>query len=230
MDPCNGEGSHSTRVWCQLEYGFSRPDVEKTWIYTSKALHLAAQQDSKLVLNWMAKNLPTIKAMAKREKASLFFADESTVRSDYHTGTTWALKGKTPVVSKTRSRFKLNMISAISTRGEMRFMAFEGNMNGDRFIKFLRRLIHNVSNPVYLVLDNHSVHHSKKVRQFVESSQGKLKLFFLPPYSPELNPDELVWNTLKRTIAMQIVASKKDLKKRVVSFLCPLQKTPEKVK
>lgn len=204
--------------------------LKKLGFTPQKPLHKAMQQDSKLVVEWMAKELPKIKAMAKRSGASLFFADESTVRSDYHTGTTWGLKGKTPVVSKTGSRFKVNMVSAISTRGDLRFMAFEGSMNSDRFIKFLRRLIHHASKPVFLVLDNHTVHRSNKVREFVESTNGRLKLFFLPPYSPELNPDELVWNSMKRTIAKQVITSKKDLKKRILSFLRSLQKSPERVK
>lgn len=203
--------------------------LKKLGFTPQKPLHRAKQQDSRLVIDWMAKELPKIKAKAKRAGAALYFADESTIRSDYHAGTTWGLKGKTPVVSKSGSRFKVNMISAISPRGEMRFMAFEGSMNSERFIKFLRRLIHNADKPVFLVLDNHSVHRSTKVRQFVEGTDGKLTLFFLPPYSPELNPDELVWNNLKRTVAKQVIISKKDLKKRVVSFLRSLQKSPERV-
>jgi len=204
--------------------------LKKLGFTPQKPLHRAVQQDSKLVVDWMSMELPQIKAQAKRAGASLFFADESTVRSDYHTGTTWGLKGKTPVVTATGSRFRVNMISAISTRGDLRFMAFEGSMNSDRFIKFLRRLIYNAPKPIFLVLDNHSVHRSKKVKEFVESTKGRLKLFFLPPYSPELNPDELVWNTMRRTIAKQVITSKQDLKKRIVSFLRSSQKSPEKVR
>lgn len=204
--------------------------LKKLGFTPQKPLHRATQQNSGLVIDWMAKELPKIKAKAKRAGATLYFADESSVRSDYHSGTTWGLKGKTPVVSKSGSRFKVNMISAISTRGDLRFMAFEGSMNSERFIRFLRRLIHNASKPVFLVLDNHSVHRSNKVKTFVESTRGKLKLFFLPPYSPELNPDELVWNNMKRTISKQVVTSKKDLKKRVISFLRSLQKSPGRVR
>lgn len=178
----------------------------------------------------MAKELPKIKDRAKRAKATLYFADKSTIPSDYHAGTTWAPKGKTPVVKKTDPQFKVNMISAISTRGDLRFMVFEGSMSGERFIKFLRRLIHNAPKPVFLVLGNHSVHRLNKVKEFVANTKGKFRLFFLPPYSPELNPDELVSYSIKRTIAKQVITSKKDLKKRVVSFLRSLQNTPARVK
>ena len=122
----------------------------------------------------------------------IFFGDESNLRSDAHRGTTWGIKGETPVVAKTGRRFSLNLISAVSPMGELRFMVTDQRVNAATFIDFLRRLLVNAERPIYLVLDGHPVHRSKKVRDFVEAQDGKLRLFFLPPYSPELNPDELV--------------------------------------
>ena len=123
--------------------------------------------------------------------------DESGIRSDYHSGTTWAAVGQTPVVKSTGSRFSLNMVSAISAKGSMRFMVVEGRMNGERFIEFLKRLIHNAGRPIFLVVDGHPSHRAKIVAQFVELTEGRLRLFFLPGYSPELNPDEFVWKYVK---------------------------------
>lgn len=189
------------------------------------------QQDEYLVLKWMAEDFKEIKKTAKKVNAEVFFGDESTVRSDYHSGTTWAPRGKTPTVRTTGARHKVNLISAISPRGAMRFMATEENVNSTVFIEFLKRLLVKTERPIFLILDNCSVHRSKEVRNFVESTEGKLRLFFLPPYSPELNPDEHVWNYLKNhKIGRQITTGQFDLYKRVTRIMHSLQKFPEKIK
>ena len=162
-----------------------------------KPIHKAYERNPSLVNEWLKKEYPKIRRLSRREGARIYFGDEAGVRSDYHSGKTWSLRGKTPVVKKTGKRFGLNMISAISSMGEMRFMTVEGRMNGGKFILFLKRLILDVSGPVYLIVDGHPMHKSKRVREFVDSTGGILKLFYLPPYSPDLNPDELVWNHLK---------------------------------
>ncbi|MBF0417282.1 MAG: IS630 family transposase [Magnetococcales bacterium] len=191
----------------------------------------AWQRDPVLVDEWTTKTLPEIQEMAKKANADLYFGDESSVRSDYHSGTTWAPIGQTPVVETTGARFKVNVVSAIDGRGSLRFMAFESKMDADQFITFLQRLIHNAERPIFLVLDNHPVHRSTKVRQFVESTNGKLRLFFQPPYSPQLNPAELVWNHLKHHgIGKTPIAGPDHLKACVISMLRSLQKLPAKVK
>ena len=101
------------------------------------------------------------------------------------------------MVEKTGQRFSINLISAISPEGELRWMEVEGRMNAERFIDFLRALIRGRKKPVYLIVDGHSAHTAKAVREFVENNRRRLKLFVLPSYSPQLNPDELVWNHLK---------------------------------
>ena len=143
---------------------------------------------------WLKHEYPRIRAAAKREKAEIYFEDESGVRSDFHSGKTWAITGETPIVRVTGQRFSLNMISAISPRGALRFMVVKGGVGAKVFIGFLKRLMHGQRRPVYLILDGHPSHRAKAVKAHVESLGGRLKLFFLPPYSPELNPDELVWN------------------------------------
>ena len=152
------------------------------------------------------------------------------MRSDYHSGTTWAPIGETPTVEKTGARFGINMISAISPKGELRFMTIDGILNGDKFITFLKRLIYRAESPFFLIVDGHPVHKSGKVRAFVEGTEGKLRLFFLPPYSPHLNPDEMVWGYLKHhKIGKMAISGPDDLKKKVFSILRSLQKYAAKV-
>ena len=153
------------------------------------------------------------------------------MRSDFHSGTTWAPRGKTPIVEASGQRYGMNMISAISPRGDMRFMTVEGRMNAGKFIEFLKRLLRNAKRPVFLIVDNHPSHRARKVFEFIRKSKGKLRLFFLPPYSPELNPDELVWNHLKNHgVGKRIVRSREDLKHVVIGHLRFLQKTPDLIR
>jgi transposase len=196
-----------------------------------KPLFRAYQQDRSLVERWLKKEYPKIRALAKREKADIFFEDESGVRSDFHSGTTWAPKGKIPVVRVTGQRFGLNMISAVSAKGAIRFMVVRGGVGAGVFINFLQRLLQGQRRPIYLVVDGHPSHRSKRVKAYIESLQGKLRLFFLPPYSPELNPDELVWNDVKNNgVGRTLVHSPKDLMRAVVSRLRYLQKSPDMVR
>ena len=131
---------------------------------------------------------------------------------------------------RTGARFSLNLISAITAKGEMRFMTIPGRLTADRFIEFLKRLIHNAVRPVYLIVDGHPVHRSARVRNFVDSLEGKLRLFFLPPYSPELNPDELVWNHLKNhRLGKAFIAGPDDLKAKVFSWMQSLRSIPQKI-
>ncbi|MDY6845380.1 MAG: IS630 family transposase [Thermodesulfobacteriota bacterium] len=166
--------------------------------FTVRPLYRAYQKNPEKVDKWLNEEYPKIKKLAKKYNAAIFFGDEASVRSDYHKGTTWAPKGQTPVVESTGARFSVNMLSAISARGHLRFMTINGRLNSDRFIEFLKRLIHNADNPIFLIVDGHPTHRSGKVKRYVESTEGRLLLFYLPPYSPELNPDELVWNYVKK--------------------------------
>lgn len=138
----------------------------------------AYQQDKDLVADWLAKDFPAIKKIAQKEKAEIYFGDEASVHSDYHSGTTWPPKGKTPVVATNGSRFKVNLISAVTSRGSMRFMATEERFTAGVFIEFLKRLITNAERPIYLFVDNHRVLRSNKVLEFVRSTNGMLKLFY----------------------------------------------------
>jgi transposase len=204
--------------------------LKKLGLSPQKPLRRAYEQDSELVETWLAEDFPKIQTLAKKARATLYFSDEAGVRSDFHAGTTWAPKGKTPIVEATGQRYGMNIISAISPRGEMRFMTFEGRMNAAKFIEFLKRLLHNAKRPIFLIVDGHPSHRARKVFEFVRQTKGRLQLFFLPPYSPELNPDELVWNHLKNHgVGKRIVRSREELKRVVIGHLRLLQKTPNLV-
>jgi transposase len=196
-----------------------------------RPLHRAIERDESLVKRWLKREFPAIRSLAQREKATIFFGDEAGVRSDYHSGTTWAPIGQTPVVRTTGQRVGCNMISAISGKGQMRFMLTRGKVTSSVFIEFLKRLLHGAKRPIFLIVDGHPTHRSKMTKDFVESTEGKLRLFFLPAYSPDLNPDELVWNHVKNhRIGRAMIENKDDLIRAVRSALVSLSRTPEKIR
>ena len=191
----------------------------------------AYQQKPEEVQRWLNEEYPRIKQMAKRQKAIIFFGDEAGIRSDHHAGTTWAQKGKTPIVTSTGARFGLNMISAVSAQGEFRFMVVKGRVKAAQFIQFIKRLLHGVQQRVFLIVDGHPVHKAKMVSRFIETVKDRFQIFLLPPYSPELNPDERVWNDLKNNaVGKQAITTPQQLHKAVISHLRFIQKKPERVR
>lgn len=191
-----------------------------------RPLYRAWQQDAALVKAWQETEYPAIQAEAKEIGATIYFADEAGMRSDHHTGTTWAPVGQTPIVKATGRRFALNMLSAVGTKGEFRFMLHDGSVGAQVFLEFLKRLLAGAQRPIFLIVDGHPAHKAKLVQDFVIAQKGKLKLFFLPPYSPQLNPDEQVWNHVKRQVAKRLPQNKEDLKEMLLSALHRLQKLP----
>jgi transposase len=157
----------------------------------------AYQQDPERVRAWKEEEYPKIHKAARAAGASIFFCDESSISTDYHSGTTWAPVGQTPVVRGTGKRTSINMISAVSAQGKLHFSFVEGYINAPDFIEYLKKLLHDIPGTVFLVVDGHGAHTAKATREFAEKNSDRLKLFFLPPYSPELNPDEWVWKNIK---------------------------------
>jgi transposase len=134
------------------------------------------------------------------------------------------------VVASTGDRFAVNLISAVTAKGRLRFAAYDGNLNGKVFIDFCRRLLHNSAGPVFLVLDGHRVHRSDAVKAFAASTGGRLRLCFLPGYAPEPNPDEWVWKHVKHDrLGRAGVTGPDDLKARALTALHRLQKLPHLV-
>jgi transposase len=124
----------------------------------------------------------------------------------------------------------MNLISAVSRTGQLHFAVVEGRVTAEVFVEYLKRLIHGRRKPVFLIVDGHPTHKSVMVRKFVESVAARLRLFFLPPYSPELNPDELVWNDLKNHIlGRMVITGPKQMKRTVLGRLRWMQKNPAHV-
>lgn len=194
-----------------------------------RPLWRAYQADPVAVEMWRTTTYPQIRAEAERLGAVIYFQDEASVRSDYHGGTTWGEVGCTPVVTSTGARYSVNMLSAISPQGKLHFMIAEGRVNADAFIGYCERLLDdNPGRPVFLIVDGHPAHRAKKTKQWVESTNGRLRLFFLPGYSPQLNPDEWVWKNVKHDrIGKAGVSSLEDLRHKVVAALERLARAPQ---
>jgi transposase len=201
-------------------------------ISCQKPLHHALERDEALVQKWLKQEYPKIKALARREKADIYFGDAAHMRSDHHAGRTWGKKGETPIVMSTGARYRMSLISAVTSRGHMRFMIKEkGGVNADVFIEFLRRLMVGSKNRIFLIVDRGPAHVARKTKTFVASVSDRLRLFYLPPYSPDRNPDELVWKHLKAdTVGRASITSLDDFKEKVRSSMLSLQRRPAKIR
>ena len=201
-------------------------------ISCQKPLHHALERDEALVQQWLKQEYPKIKALARREKAHIYFGDAAHMRSDHHAGRTWGKKGETPIVLSTGARYRMSLISAVTSRGHMRFMIKEkGGVNADVFIDFIRRLMVGSKNKIFLIVDRGPAHVAKKTKAFVASVRDRLRLFYLPPYSPDRNPDELVWKHLKAdTVGRASITSLDDFKEKVRSSMLSLQRRPAKIR
>lgn len=173
----------------------------KLWGYTSqKPIRKAFEQKPEKVQAWFKKEFPTIKKKAKKDNAVIYFGDETGMRSDHQAGRSYSPAGQTPVIRRTGQRFSLNMISAISNRGHLQFMIIDGRFNSEVFIEFLKQMIKYSKQKKYFVTDGHPVHKTKKLNEWLLENKHKIEVFFLPPYSPELNPQEYVNQDVKTNI------------------------------
>jgi transposase len=162
----------------------------------------ALEQNPAAVRRWLEETYPAIRAQARREGGVVLWLDEMGVRSDAAAGRSWAPVGQTPVIKGTGKRFRVNMISAISNAGLLRFRLFTGSFTGAVFIDFLRRLLRDCDGRrVHLIVDGHPVHRAKLVSAWVGRHAERIELHFLPGYSPELNPVELLNHDVKANAA-----------------------------
>jgi transposase len=195
-----------------------------------RPIYKSYKQDPAKIEEYLSKTFPEAVAQAKALNANIFFVDEASVRSNAHRGLTWGKVGETPVVRDSGGRFGLNVISAISPRGDMRFSFVEGNMDSAGFILFLKKLHKDAGKPILVIADNARYHHSKETQKFIDSTDKQIMLVYLPPYSPELNPDEQVWNHGKAQLAKRQIFTKDDMKKHLFSILCSIQKRTSLIK
>lgn len=172
-----------------------------------KPLRRAYERDEKAVEEWKKNEYPKIMKTAKKQGAEIFWMDEAAIRSDDPLQRTWGLKGQTPVVKTSGQRQSINAISALSNKGGFWYHLYSGKFNADKFVECLQSFMKYRKKPVIMIMDGHPVHKAKKVKEYVVSLGGKLNIYLLPPYAPDLNPDELVWNQMRH-----MGTSKKPLK------------------
>jgi transposase len=203
----------------------------RRWGFTpQKPLRRAYEQNPKLVEKWLDEQYPAIAAKAKKQGAEIHWGDETGLCSDSQHGRSYAPRGKTPAIRLNAKKERINLISSITNQGKVRFMIYNCTMNSQTFIKFCQRLIKDSDKKVFLILDNLRVHHSHVVKDWVKDNQESIELFFLPSYSPELNPDEYLNCDLKAGVHSGAPArSKSQLKSKALSHLRMLQKMPARV-
>jgi transposase len=202
------------------------------WKFTpQKLLKRAYEQNPKAVKQWLEEDYPDIAASAKAEKAEIHWGDETGLANNCQHGRSYSLRGKTSVLRLPAKKERINLISSVTNQGLARFMIYDWNMNSATFIKFMKRLIKDAGRKIYLILDNFRVHHSKPVKKWVQEHNDQIELFFLPSYSPELNPDEYLNCDLKDGVHSKVPSRTKiDLKKKTLSHLRKIQKSPARVK
>jgi transposase len=200
----------------------------KRWGFTpQKPARRAWEQNPEQVRQWLEKEYPNIRRQAQREKARIYWGDEMGLRSDHAVGRSYGLKGQTPVILATGQRFGCNMISAITNQGRLNFMVFKEHFTAPVFLEFLRRLLRQSDRRVYLIIDRHPVHRSHKVKNWVKENEDRLRLVFLPSYSPQINPDELLNQDVKsNAVGRQRPANQPELMGKVRSYLRSRQCKP----
>jgi transposase len=177
-------------------------------ITPQKPLRRAYERDPVAVERWRMEDYPKLRKRAKKLGAMIFFLDEAGFQSDPPLGRTYGLKGHTPVVASSGQRQSINVISAVNASGAFWAATYTGKLDAESFVIFLRNFMKSRRTKVFLVVDGHPAHKATIVKNYVAQTQGRLELYFLPPYAPDLNPDEFVWNYMKNT-----GVSKKPLKK-----------------
>lgn len=203
----------------------------RKWGYSpQKPIKRAFEQDPIKMKQWLEEEYPKIKQRAIKEKAAILWGDEMGLQSDDHRGRTYGKIGQTPVIGKTGSRFRCNMIAAISNQGFMKWMVIPENFTSKEFIEFLRRLIYRAQGKIFLIVDNLRVHHSKQVSQWLSTRKDNIELFFLPPYAPQLNPQELVNQDVKSHAGnFRVMKTKNDLLTNLRVYLTKIQLNPSKI-
>ena len=189
----------------------------------------AYKQNPAQIDEWLNTTYPSIKVRAGQENAEIYWGDETGIQNtpDYLRG--YAPIGQTPEVRVEAQKFKANMLSAISNQGKLRFNIYE-KLSPDVLIDFMRRLVNDTKRKVFLILDNLRTHHSKKVQAWLERHKNEIEVFYLPPYSPEYNPDEFLNGDLKRDIGNRMMPhTKEDIKKNIRSYMKSLQLKPHKI-
>jgi transposase len=203
----------------------------KRWGFTcQRPTKKAYFADNVKVVRFMKEEYPAIASRAKAEGAEIYWGDETGIDNQEHYQRGFAPKGQPPVLLVQSKRERLNMLSAITNKGKVRFMMFDETMNQKRLIEFMRRMISDVPQKVFFILDNLRVHHGKLVKAWLEKHKDRIEVFYLPPYSPQLNPDEYLNHALKLDVHLGVAPrTKRDIRHKAESFVRKLQWDAEKV-
>jgi transposase len=203
----------------------------KRWGFTpQKPFRRAYEQNPKLVKQWLEEQYPGIAQRAKQEDAEIQWADETGLCNGSYYGRSYAPRGQTPAIRLPARPQRINLISTVTNQGKVRFMVYRDTMTAQTMIRFMRRLIKDVGRKVFLIVDNLRVHHSKLVREWLEEHREQIEVFYLPSYSPELNPDEYLNCDLKVGVHTGVPAtSKSQLARKAIGHLRMLQKRPARV-
>ena len=200
-------------------------------ITPQKPLRRAYERDPERVQKWVDEDYPKLRRRAKQNGAKIYFLDEAGFHSDPVLGRTYGLKGQTPVVATSGQRQSINAISAVNAKGEFWYNIYSGKLNASRCVEFLQDLMKGRRERVFLVVDGHPSHKAKTVAAYVQSLGGKLELHFLPPYAPDLNPDEFVWGYAKTNgVSKKPLRQNESLKERVASDLEAIKQNKRLVK
>ena len=205
----------------------------RSWGFTpQKPKKKAYEQNPQQVEKWLKEEYPAIKQRAKEENAEIHWGDETGCKNQCNHGRSYAPKGKTPVKESMSKSFKVNMISTVTNQGKVQFMIYSKNMNADKLIEFLKQLIKTNDRKIFLILDNLKVHHCHIVKDWLKEKEikQKLEVFWLPSYSPELNPDEYLNCDLKQGLSDKPAPKNvTELQKNIENHMTMLQQTPERV-
>jgi transposase len=207
-------------------------DYLRRWGFTpQRPVKRALERQDAAIRAWLAEHYPRIAARAKAEGAAIHWGDETGISNQPVYGRSFAPKGQTPVLRRPAKRHTLSMISAVTNRGTLRFMLYDGALDTALFLTFLQRLVRSTRGKVFLIVDNLKVHKAGQVRAWVAQHRDKIELVFLPAYAPEHNPDEFLHSDLKRSLGRRPAArNKAGLESRLRGYLRRLQRQPERVR
>jgi transposase len=207
-------------------------DYLQRWGYTAKkpGRH-SKDQDPEEVRQWLEETYPAIEKRAGAEGADIYWCDETGRQADQQPGYGYAKKGQPATMEVPDSHIRCNQISAISNAGSVRFMTYTSTMTAALFIVFLTRLVSGASRKIFLIVDRLKAHEAAAVDEWLSKHQDRIELFYLPRYSPELNPDEYLNNDLKGGVnATGLPENKSDLRSRMQVFMHRLLHLPEHVR
>jgi transposase len=207
-------------------------DYLKRWGFTpQKPMKRAYERDPEKVAEWLENTYPGIKRRAKYAKADIFWEDESTVKASDVRGRGYAPKGETPIVEATGKKESVSMMSAITNRGKISWKLYDGSITSERVLEFVKQLVKNRKRKIYLILDNSSTHRGKILKEWVAANKKKIEIYYLPSYSPDLNPDEHVNSDVKNGVGTKKPKrTKEELRKTTEEHLMMLKRTPKRIR